>query len=740
MDEPFGRYRLREKIGEGGMGQVFRAYDTGTDRVVAVKVLPEHLSTNDEYRERFRREAHAAARLREPHIVPIHDFGDIGGRLFLDMRLIDGTDLSRVVGRDGPLSPDVAVGIVEQIAAALDAAHAEGLVHRDVKPSNILLAERGFAYLIDFGIARAATDSSLTGTGNTLGTVAYMAPERFTAGHADQRADVYALACVLHELLTGATPFPGHSLEQQIAAHLTTPPPRPGAFAPRLSPFDEIIAHGMHKDPGQRYSTAGELAHAAGVAREHVVAAPTQADVGVPSAGEKQGAAKFSRFAATEVAPGGGTQGAANFSRTAVTEIASGVSHTPLPVSSSGPESPQGSPLGVQAAGSASPSAPVADKRLAAPPPASTPVVVGFGAFGVGAIDAIDTPTDATAGDSGVVDAPKPSGGLMIAGALLAMGLAVAVAIVATNASSGAKSREVVAQTITMDTGADEVAVDPAANALYVASADEGMISVIDLETRKVVSTIPVAGKPGDIVVDATTRTLYVSEQDAVLVIDIGTRTVTGRVPVPAQRLVLDPGSQRLYVLYSDTVSIIDTHTRAVRATLGGDYRYDPAAALDPAAHTLYVNGDGGEIAVLDTNHETPSDAIVLGENTSPLAVAVNPDDHLLYVTTMALTTSDSGDERFLSIIDPASGKELASIPAKGNALDLAVDPGGHTAYLVNFDNVQLVDTRTRAEVDKVEYPFLQGSAQDIAVDTANHTAYIAMGSSNTISVVSRSE
>ena len=183
---PFGRYRLVELLGRGGMGDVWRAYDTVTDRVVAVKVLPAHLANDQTFQERFRREARAAAGLNNPHVVPIHDFGEIDGRLFVDMRLIEGEDLGTLLGR-GPLQPARAIRVVEQIASALFAAHRIGLVHRDVKPSNILVTEDDFAYLIDFGIARVAGEAGLTDTGAAVGTWAYMAPERFSAGSAVPR-------------------------------------------------------------------------------------------------------------------------------------------------------------------------------------------------------------------------------------------------------------------------------------------------------------------------------------------------------------------------------------------------------------------------------------------------------------------------------------------------------------------------------------------------------------------------
>ncbi|WNG93594.1 bifunctional serine/threonine-protein kinase/transporter substrate-binding domain-containing protein [Mycobacterium sp. ITM-2016-00318] len=263
---PFGQYELQELIGQGGMGEVYRAFDTRTDRVVALKLLPSHLARDGVFQQRFRRESQAAAGINEPHVVPIHGFGEIDDRLYLDMRLIDGRNLGAMLGEDDdkkPLNPALAVSIIEQVAAALDAAHELGLIHRDVKPSNILVTKNDFAYLIDFGLARTAGQQGLTTAGSTLGTMAYMSPERFEGGDIDPRSDVYALTCVLYECLTGSRPYPVDSLEQQIAKHINAPPPKPSAINPRLAAFDPVIAKGMSKKPGRRYQSAGEMAAAA---------------------------------------------------------------------------------------------------------------------------------------------------------------------------------------------------------------------------------------------------------------------------------------------------------------------------------------------------------------------------------------------------------------------------------------------------------------------------------------------
>ncbi|MFI5499142.1 protein kinase [Nocardia asteroides] len=260
----FGPYELRSMLGKGGMGEVYEAYDTGKDRVVALKLLTPELAQDPAYQVRFRRESQAAAKLAEPHVIPIHDWGVIDGVLFIDMRLVPGTDLRTVLQAGGPLSPDRAVAVVEQIAAALDAAHAGGLVHRDVKPANILVTPADFAYLADFGIAHTEGDSAVTQAGMAMGSYIYMAPERFDVGPISNRADVYSLACVLHECLTGASPFPAASMSVLVRAHLSEIPPRPSEVTPGLPvTLDEVIARGMAKDPAERFPSAGALAVAA---------------------------------------------------------------------------------------------------------------------------------------------------------------------------------------------------------------------------------------------------------------------------------------------------------------------------------------------------------------------------------------------------------------------------------------------------------------------------------------------
>ncbi|WP_067871123.1 protein kinase domain-containing protein [Nocardia vermiculata] len=272
----FGPYEVRSLLGRGGTGEVYEAFDTGKDRVVALKVLPEELAQDPGYQRRFRRESQAAAGLDEPHIIPIHNWGTIDGVLYIEMRLVRGESLRTLLRRQGQLDPERAVAIVEQVAAALDAAHAAGLVHRDVKPANVLVTPADFAYLADFGIARSESDNAATTTaGYAAGSYTYMAPERFDSGPVNARADIYSLACVLYECLTGRPPFPAESISVLIRGHLSTPPPFASAVRSDVpAAIDEVIVRALAKAPADRYHTAGQFLAAARRALGHGGRAP----------------------------------------------------------------------------------------------------------------------------------------------------------------------------------------------------------------------------------------------------------------------------------------------------------------------------------------------------------------------------------------------------------------------------------------------------------------------------------
>jgi hypothetical protein len=247
------------------MAVVFRARDERLDRQVALKVLPPAAAAGDELRQRFLREARAAAAIDDPHIIPVYEAGEADGVLFIAMRYVAGGDVGSLLRRDGALPPGRAAAVICAVAAALDTAHEAGLVHRDVKPTNMLLDARpgrpDHVYLADFGISHALTSARLTQSGHFMGTLAYSAPEQIAGEAADGRADEYALACAAYELLTGAPPFPHQQVTALIWAHMSQPPPRPTSRRPDLPPaVDAVLARALAKAPGDRYASCGEFA------------------------------------------------------------------------------------------------------------------------------------------------------------------------------------------------------------------------------------------------------------------------------------------------------------------------------------------------------------------------------------------------------------------------------------------------------------------------------------------------
>jgi pSer/pThr/pTyr-binding forkhead associated (FHA) protein len=265
----FAGCRLQEIIGHGDMGVVYRAEELALQRQVALKlILPEH-SGEERFRERFRRESRIAAAIDHPNVIPIFDAGAEGDMLFITMRLVAGTDLRARIAAEGRLEPLRAARIIRQVGAALDAAHARGMLHRDVKPSNVLLAREDHVYLSDFGLAKrqSASVGGLTRHGSIVARAEYVAPEQILNERVDARADVYALGCLLFETLTGEAPFAGWKDGPQALAHLDAPRPSPVELYPDVpGEFDDVVRRAMATDPGERYPSAGDLGRAALVA------------------------------------------------------------------------------------------------------------------------------------------------------------------------------------------------------------------------------------------------------------------------------------------------------------------------------------------------------------------------------------------------------------------------------------------------------------------------------------------
>ena len=606
--ERFGRYLLLELLGRGGMGEVWRAQDTVTDRTVALKRLRSNLADDPAFTARFRRECAVAARISDPHIVAILDVGEIDGRLYLAMQLVDGADLGALIERAGPLPPERAVHVVEQLAAALDAAHRVGLVHRDVKPSNAMVTATGATYLTDFGIARTDEDTAVTTAGTTVGTLAYMAPERFDDAPLDGRVDVYALACVLHEALTGQKPFPVTAPVALMSAHLWTPPPRPSTLRSGIPPaLDDVVARGMAKDPAHRHPTAGALA---AHARAALTAPAVPAVVGLTHQMRTAAPPRPRRRIALAVVSV--LLVAAAVTLFVVAPWRSTVQVVAVP----GPTTTAAVPTPAPTTGSAAPvriGLRQPTSIVAAPDGATAYAVDDVGVTRVDLTSAATTPFAAVPGYSAAV---TPDGARLLVltqdGALTVLSTSDAAVLGVADVGSSASGMSVsadgrtayvatlstvavidtatVAVTRRIDVGNAPTATAPAAGALYVSWVElqhgGGQLLVTDPASGAVTTRVPVGEYPLGVAV--TGSRVLVRDKGTVWAVDPATRAVTAVDGTTAPlALAASPDGARAYALAAGSVAVIDPATAAVVGNL-------PA----PGAQAADVPGGPGALAV----------------------------------------------------------------------------------------------------------------------------------------------
>jgi YVTN family beta-propeller protein len=749
-----GSYRIDRLLGVGGMGEVYLAYDTDRDRYVALKLLPEALSGDEEYLRRFQRESHIAARLREPHVIPIHDYGEIDGQLFIDMRLVDGVDIGALLETDGPIAPERAVHLLGQVAQALDAAHADHLVHRDIKPSNILVTESDFVYVVDFGIARAigARQTPLTITGATIGTLHYMAPERFADQPIDGRADVYSLACVLHECLTGAPPFDGKDLPALIYAHLYSSPPRASGLAEGVpTALDAVIARGMAKDPAGRFPSAGLLAAAAREAllTEEPVPAMTQ----LPAPGWSETSAPAWEIGVTawqSVAP------------------------PPEPEPPPAPEPEQPPPP--EPLPDPAPEPEPAVSRLASPVPDSPTQTVatdGVDAWGAPllpekmlhgtSIDPVShLPPDEVAGSLG--DSPARGRGAWRLAAIL-VGVAVLAAAVtliftastksntgdsaaATSAGPGASpslALPTVAEKITVGGTPSYVQVAPNGQYAYVANPFTHVITVLNTATDQVSGVIKIPqGPPQFVSFSPDSRTAYVSVYTTgknlvhlVVFIDTATKKVTATVPVNNRTpgpSTTSPDGRYLYVpnhnmsMTGSNVNImdvIDTTTKKLTSTIA--VPPNPHWVVFAKSGLVYYVTDHMSTTVTVLNAATNQKVTEIQVGETPHSIAISPDGSRLAIT------SFSGNEVF--VVSTANDKQVATIPVGRNPLEIAYSPDGRYIYTAdNEDNeVTVIDAAANRVIGKVA----AGKAPtSISVLPNGRQAYVSDESDGTVEVL----
>jgi WD40 repeat protein len=677
-------YRIESRIGAGGMAVVYRARDERLGRWIALKVIAPEWAHDEEFRRRFVAESLAAARVDDPHVIPVYEAGQSGGLLFIAMRLVNGADLWEVLRREGALSPRRALELLSPVASALDAAHAAGLVHRDVKPGNILVDERpgrpDHVYLADFGLSKGAVAGiSLTGNGNPVGTPGYSAPEQVQGHDVDGRADQYALACVAFELLTERPPYERDQPLAVLLAHLAAQPPSLAARRPDLPPAaDLVLARALAKRPEQRYASCREFTdtlrqafglppyHSGGIARERVSPAAGTITVADQYRGSgPTGPAAAGQGAWPALGPGDGEPARRSRRRILVIALAGAVLSAavviPLLVASSPGTSAAKIPARTQATTPA---------RLFATlhPPAGShavesaafkpgTVTLAAGMFS-GDVDLWDT---TTRNITGILHDPLNAGFVAFGpgGATLAVGEGGDVFLWDTAGKSAVP-------TATLPDPADALGQ----------------------------SVTGVAFGPGGVLAVAYSR-------GDVYLWDTATRKTTVALPGPTDGTTLvafGPGGV-LAVGYSNgDVDLWDTTTDRNTATLTGPPGLAgtvgvSSMAFEPGGSTMAVGYESGDVYLWDTVSEQTDAAITPPADSQAAAlVAFEPGG-----ATMAVGY-DNGDVR---LWDTATAKTTGVLHEHGDGLGtggvsaLAFGPGGVLAVGANIGDIYLWDTKS---------------------------------------------
>jgi serine/threonine-protein kinase len=693
-------YTLEAQVGAGGMAVVFRARDERLGRLVALKVLAPTLTADDGFRRRFIAESRAAAAVDDPHIIPVYEAGEANGALFIAMRFVQGGDLRGVLEREGPLAPARAAAFISPVASALDTAHGAGLVHRDVKPANILVDARPgrpeHVYLSDFGVSKGAMSSvSLTAAGQFLGTPDYSAPEQIQGRAVDGRTDQYALACVTYQLLTGAVPFERDQGMAVLFAHLSAPPPSLVARRPDLpGAVDQVLARALAKAPEKRYESCRDYAEALREA------------LGLP----------FHLPAETAPAPG-----------------------------------PPRPPVASPPSWFAGPAAPTIDSALVPPAAAIVTAATSPGREAAGTLPQLATatvtdrqrPAGPDGQSPGVPAHPARSGPprrrrarltgvILAAGAVLtAAGLAIGTQLGTTphpgaGAAPGGSARATAPGTI------------PRGPTAYVL-AGNGIVPV-NLTTDTPGQAIAIAGNPGGIAVTRDARMAYVTAGDSIVPVDLA----TGRPGTPISvghslsAIAVTPDGRTAYVVDDSgvgTVIRVDLTTGMYGQPIkvdhllslpdGGTVGDGPISiTITPDGKTAYTaNYEAWTVTPIDVATGTRGTPIRVGQN--PNSIAITPDGKTAY-------TADAGDST-VTPVDLATGTARAPIHVPGAPWAIAIAPDGKTAYVATVDG-HLIPVELATGT--LGQPVAIGSYPQIAITPDGKVAYLIAGPGPTITPV----
>ncbi len=633
------------------MGVVYRATQLSLERTVALKVIAPELTGDADFRERFKRESRLAASIEHPNVIPVYEAGEADELLYLIMRYVPGTDLRQLIDDEGTLEPGRAARIVAQVADALAAAHGRGLVHRDVKPANVLLAGKGVAdhaYLTDFGIAREVqATGGLTKTGMVVGTLDYIAPERIQDGPGDGRSDVYALGCVLYETLTGSVPFPRDSDVPKMYAHLSEPPPSARDVRPDTpEKFAQVALRAMAKDPDERFATAGDMA------------------------------------VALTSAPAPETEPAATLPLDAPTEPAA-----PPTVPAAPPTVPAEPPVPPP-----SPPAPARRRR------AAWPLVLAATALAAAAVGALlllsggdsDSPSDSS---GQVVRDPAPSAEPLEPQALAPIDVGAGADGVAVGDGSvwvANKERNTLTRidpggpsvTGTIDVGREPDSVAVGLGRVWVTNSTDNTVSVIDPATDEVTGSVPVGRDPEGVAVGKGFAWVANKADDTVTRIDAdGGARKAQRVGDEPIQITMTPDAPWVTLTAESAIARLDPKSggpSGARVETGGAPR-----GIAYAAGLLWVSvTTADEIVVIDPKTEQLVDRVKVPDN--PREVRAGED-------AVWLTSADAGS---VTAIDPESRKVAGTVEVRGTPFGLAVGEGRAWAASLDEGLLTPVDPR----------------------------------------------
>jgi serine/threonine-protein kinase len=656
----FGAYLLGKVIGRGGMGVVYSAEHVHLGRTVALKLLAPELSTNEDFRARFLRESRLAAALDHPSVVTVYDAGDVHGVLYIAMQFVRGTDLAGLLASRGPMATGETLAILEQVASALDAAHVAGLVHRDVKPANVMI-EGQRCYLTDFGLTKRTSSAStraLTAAGQFLGTLAYVSPEQIEGRELDGRADEYALGCVLHECLTGSRPYPRPSEIAVVYAHLRDPPPRPTELRPDLPPsIDAVVGRAMAKRPAERYATCTEMVAAARAALDEPT--PSTAPHSPPTAPYPPPTAPLP----AEPTP---PPRAPDRPRTAAT----------APLRPPGPPGPPGPPVSPPPP-SPPPRAPERRRSLALPLALLAVLVIGgvvaaivLSGGGDGGKKAAVSKRDSSSsgggggGGGGSGSAQRAAGPQFDVGdrpaGLVRGGDFVWIA----NAGDGTVTRmtEDGESRKDIDTGEGAFAVGRSADAMWVANSVDNTVSRIDFATSRVSDPIPVGAKPQFVAAQDDIIWVSNTDDDTVTVLDDSGAEQGPAISVgsePRGMSVSDDGALWVANSGEGTVSRVEGDQVTETVQVGSE-----PADLSSGGGAIWVANEGSDtVSRIDTS-SSPARVKTTKVGDAPFGMAFG--EGFAWVTNSADGT--------VMRLDPDSGKVV------GDALAVPGRPMGITA------------------------------------------------------------